>query len=126
FRGTRFWVEIDDAPAAAAAGRPTGHALLGAEIRTAAATRIFETHLSAAAVPLLGEHRIRDAVVVSATTLIEMMHAAAARVFGEQPLTLRDVLLSAPLVLPDEGAKVQVLVEADGRVAVHSWTGDAW
>lgn len=70
--------------------------------------------------PLLADHRVGGRIVVPGAALAEMALAAASRVLGTEQLELRDLDISAPLVLGRQAlTEVQVRALADqARVSV--------
>ncbi|HEX4382373.1 MAG TPA: SDR family NAD(P)-dependent oxidoreductase [Myxococcales bacterium] len=126
----RHWV--DGAHLKPIGGAPTGHPLLGDRLAAAGQRAVFETTLSLASHPWLGDHRVAGRLVVPGAALAEMSRAAAAQALGG-PAAVRDLLLQAPLILPDDGAarRVQAVVGTDGEVTLYSQgpasaAGEAW
>ncbi|MFD7656422.1 SDR family NAD(P)-dependent oxidoreductase [Actinosynnema sp. NPDC059797] len=140
FEHERFW--MDDP---AVVGEPVGagmdatdHPLLGAAMTLADSEGVvFTGRLSLRTHPWLADHRVGDAVLFPGTGFVELAARAGAEVGCG---VVEELTLSAPLVLPEQGAvQVQVTVaapDASGRraVAVHSredaaggepWTGHA-
>jgi phthiocerol/phenolphthiocerol synthesis type-I polyketide synthase C len=64
-------------------------------------TVIFETELSTEAEPILADHRVDGAVVLSAASLIDLVLTTASEAFGAGKRVLRDVVLHRSLVLED-------------------------
>ena len=96
----RYWID------ARSGRRPRGapkHPLLGRQSGGQDGV-VFETAVSAASPRYQGDHRIHDVLVVPATSYLEMVTAAAARVFGPGPHRLRDVVVRDALLIPEEGA----------------------
>jgi len=76
-----------------------------------AGTHFWETTLSASALPYLNDHRIQGVPVLPAAGYLEMALAAAAEVFGDQSIELRDVAFRKALFLPEGGTRtVQVIL----------------
>ncbi|MFC5053486.1 SDR family NAD(P)-dependent oxidoreductase [Saccharothrix xinjiangensis] len=140
FQHERFW--MDDP---AVVGEPVGagmdatdHPLLGAAMTLADSEGVvFTGRLALRTHPWLADHRIGDVVLFPGTGFVELAARAGA---GVGCGVVEELTLSAPLVLPEQGAvQVQVTVaapDASGRraVAVHSredaaggepWTGHA-
>ncbi|MEU7538901.1 SDR family NAD(P)-dependent oxidoreductase [Streptomyces narbonensis] len=103
---------------------PGGHPILGTPVALAGSGEtVFSGRVSLATHPWLAGHAVRDAVVVSAATLVDM----AVRAGDATGATVLDALsLRAPLVIAREGAvETQVRVGApdeSGRrsLAVHA------
>ncbi|MFF2747081.1 type I polyketide synthase [Kitasatospora sp. NPDC058048] len=101
-----------------------GHPMIGAGISLAGGDELlFTARLSADAHPWLADHRVHGRVVVPGTAFVELaVHAGDQAGCGD----LDELVLEAPLALPDRGAvQVQVAVGAagpDGRrtVTVHA------
>ncbi|MEU3529766.1 SDR family NAD(P)-dependent oxidoreductase, partial [Streptomyces sp. NPDC038707] len=132
FQHRPYWLN----PAAAkgdvsAAGLDSaGHPLLGAVVELAGDQSVLLTgRLSTATRPWLADHVVLGSVLLPGTVFVELaLHA------GRQSGCdiLDELVLEAPMVLPDDGSvPVQVVVGApDGTgrrpVTVHSRTGGAW
>ena len=65
-------------------------------------TVILETSLSTESEPVLADHRVDGAVVLSAASLIELVLATATEAFGAEKRLLRDLVLHRSLVLEDD------------------------
>ncbi|MEU5696844.1 beta-ketoacyl synthase N-terminal-like domain-containing protein [Actinosynnema sp. NPDC020468] len=115
FDGRRYWLE------APAAGAPhaTGHPLLGPALALGDGGTVFTGRISVEDHPWLEAHTVHGAVVLPASALVEMVLRAGAEVGAT---ALADLVVTAPLVLPGQGAvRVQVKVTAaDGPVTVHA------
>lgn len=74
---------------------------------------LFETRFHIDVLPLLADHRLYDAVVVSGASHVSLVMGAAAQLLGEGPLELRDIVFQQALVVPEGGCTVQLGVEAD-------------
>ncbi|WP_163864653.1 type I polyketide synthase [Myxococcus eversor] len=116
FERQRHWLDVP-APWARPV-RSTTHPLLGARWDSAAlreGTTVFSQELEAKALPLLGDHRVYGKAVVPAAAFVEMVVAAAAQVSGSESMTLEEVTLHQPLVLPEQRTRVvQTLLEEQG------------
>ncbi|MFF8034762.1 SDR family NAD(P)-dependent oxidoreductase [Streptomyces sp. NPDC016626] len=109
------------------------HPLLGAAVPLADSDGVlFTGRISARSHPWFADHAVAGTLLVPGTALVELALHAGAALGCER---LEELVLQAPLVLPDEGAlQLQVTVgdpDADGRrpVAVHSrgdQEGDVW
>lgn len=73
-------------------------------------TVILETQFSTESEPVLADHRVDGAVVVSAASLIELILTTATEAFGEGKRLLRDVVFQRSLVLEDAVQKTVQLV----------------
>ncbi|MEU7076085.1 SDR family NAD(P)-dependent oxidoreductase, partial [Streptomyces narbonensis] len=125
FRHRRYWLEgRAEAPgdATALGLAAADHPLLGAEVAMADRDGyVYTGRLSTRTHPWLVDHAVAGSVLVPGTGLLELVLAA-----GEQAGAghVEELLLSAPLVLPERGGvQVQVLVggaeESAGRRAVE-------
>ncbi|WSK48184.1 SDR family NAD(P)-dependent oxidoreductase [Micromonospora zamorensis] len=125
FQHRRYWPA---GPAAAARRDRTGHPLFDTAVTLAEAggERVLTGHWSVATLPWLADHRVDGALLVPGTALVE---AALAAGTGDR---LDDLVLSAPLILDEGGAQIQVRVGAatdEGRrpVTIHASTdGATW
>ncbi|WP_455713377.1 type I polyketide synthase, partial [Streptomyces zhihengii] len=112
FERERFWPRPNhgsgDLRAVGQAG--SGHALLGSVVPLAEGDGALLTgRLSVEALPWLADHVVLGRVVVPGTALVEMALRAGQEVGCG---LLRELVLQAPLVLPDSaGVQVQVRVE---------------
>ncbi|MFE7385779.1 type I polyketide synthase, partial [Streptomyces zhihengii] len=112
FERERFWPRANpgsgDLRAVGQAG--SGHALLGSVVPLAEGDGALLTgRLSVEALPWLADHVVLGRVVVPGTALVEMALRAGQEVGCG---LLRELVLQAPLVLPDSaGVQVQVRVE---------------
>ncbi|KJE19269.1 Polyketide synthase dehydratase, partial [Frankia torreyi] len=127
FQHQRYWLEdAPDAPGdlSGAGLRSAGHPLLGAIVRLATEDAVVLTgRLAAATQPWLTDHLVQGSVVVPGTAFVELaLHAGD----GLGADLLDELVVEAPLVLPDRGAvAIQVTVAAPddtGRrpVTIHS------
>ncbi|MBI1357396.1 MAG: SDR family NAD(P)-dependent oxidoreductase [Acidobacteria bacterium] len=138
FQRKRFWLE-DKAPAPRRAAAATG-SLLGRRIELAfqSGMKVWETDLSLASWPFLGDHRVLGEAVFPGAGYVEMALAAAAEAQGGGPARLESLsferMLPLPadapgpvqLVLREESAGIEILrrtpegawdLHASGRVA---------
>ncbi|MDF5757172.1 type I polyketide synthase [Spongiactinospora sp. TRM90649] len=131
FAKERYWPEpvawVGDV--ASAGLGVTGHPLLGAGVGLAHADEyLFTARLSAQTHPWLADHVVMGRIVVPGTAFVELAIRAGDQVGCGH---LEELVLRAPLVLPESGAvQVQVSLGApddDGRreIAVHSRAQDA-
>ncbi|MEU3878039.1 type I polyketide synthase, partial [Streptomyces sp. NPDC029704] len=131
FQHQRFWpaVMTPDGSAPADGLAPAEHPLLTGTVTLAGSDGfLFTGRLSARSHAWLADHVVMGSVLVPGTALVEL----ALRAGNEAGCgVVEELTLAAPLVLPEQGAGVQVQVwvgEADetGRrsVTVHSRTGE--
>nr|MDQ2693986.1 SDR family NAD(P)-dependent oxidoreductase [Pseudomonadota bacterium] len=130
FQRRRYWL---DPPRSEAPREPKLHPLLDKKIRSPLLKEtLFETRLHVEAQPFLADHRVYDQVVVSGACHMAMALAAAESVFGSA--ALEDVVFARPLVVPEAGCTVQLVItpQAGGAAAFRlislgadpeSWTG---
>ena len=135
----RYWLDAPPAAGRGPAANPAedrataGHPLLGERLRSPALQgAVFETRLTLAAIPFLRDHRLLGAAVLPLTAYLEVVAAAADAVLGAGPHLIEDLTIQAPLVLPEEDARVvQIHLAPDGQggasFAVFSLQGeDHW
>ncbi|QCX80351.1 Erythronolide synthase, modules 3 and 4 [Streptomyces sp. YIM 121038] len=124
FQRRRYWLEDAAPPVAdvAAAGLDgVDHPLLGAALPLADGSggTLFTGSVSARTHPWLADHAVADVLVVPGTALVEAALHAGAQTGCD---TLEELVLEAPLILPEQGVvRVQVSVagpDAAGRRAV--------
>ncbi len=126
FERRSFWI----APVAPGAHRiaalpaPTG--LLGS--RLPIALPMFETRLTPASTPYLGDHRVQGVVLVPGPVFLELAQAAAREAVGPGLRAVEAFVICEPLVLTDAGRTVQTHVGAEeaGRLpfSIHSRAAD--
>ena len=85
-------------------GRPSGHPLLGARLRTSASEAIYESQIHADAPGFAREHRVLDHVILPATAFLDTLVAAAQQLHGRDAVAVENVTLPAALVLEEDGA----------------------
>ncbi|WP_433789717.1 type I polyketide synthase [Actinoplanes sp. CA-252034] len=123
FQREHFW--LASAPGAgdlAAAGLDdTGHPMLAAAVLLPGdGTVAFSGHVSRRTHPWLLDHEVLGRVLVPGAALLEL--ALAAGEWTGSPV-VGELLLKAPLVLPETGgADLRVTVTADREIAIHSRT----
>ncbi|MEU7751231.1 type I polyketide synthase [Micromonospora sp. NPDC049171] len=125
FHRERYWLlnrtgAADPADLGLAAA---GHPLLGAAVAMADGGQVVLTgRVSRSGQSWLADHRIAGRLLVPGTALVEM----AIRAGDEAGVGRVDELtVQAPMVLPDSGGlQVQVGVDADGHVRIHSRPDD--
>ncbi|WP_438860733.1 type I polyketide synthase [Actinoplanes cyaneus] len=123
FQREHFW--LASAPGAgdlAAAGLDgTGHPLLAATVLLPGSdTVVFTGHVSRRGQPWLTDHDVLGTVLVPGAGLLELALAAGER--AGLPV-VRELLLQAPMVLPETGGiDLRVTVTGDRAVTIHSRT----
>ncbi|HET9381350.1 MAG TPA: SDR family NAD(P)-dependent oxidoreductase, partial [Streptomyces sp.] len=115
FDHQRYWLRpAESATDAASLGQaPAGHPLLGAVVHLPqSGGLVFTSRLSLRTHPWLADHRVGGAVLLPGTALVEL----AVRAGDEAGCgTLEELVIEAPLVLPDRGAlRLQVAVGGPG------------
>ncbi|MET9831163.1 SDR family NAD(P)-dependent oxidoreductase [Streptomyces sp. NPDC006385] len=121
----RHWIEPATSATAPGLFDRAAHPLLGIQLQSADATRwTFRDEWSPATADWLPDHTVFGRTVVSGTTLMELCRAALAVARPEAPADITDLLLLAPLTLPDTGTvEVSVEVTTAGtapEITVHS------
>ncbi|MEZ0073286.1 type I polyketide synthase [Planotetraspora sp. GP83] len=128
FQHERLWVEPPPAGPSDVSGLGLGaadHPLLGAAVTLADGDgTVLTGKLSLATHPWLADHTVFDTVIVPGTAFIDLATHAADHT-GHT--TIDELILHAPLVLPDrDGVHLQVIVNADRHtVDIYSRPGDA-
>ncbi|MBB4911538.1 type I polyketide synthase [Actinophytocola algeriensis] len=125
FQHERYWPKPGQrgADAAGLGLTAAGHPLLGAAVPLADGSGVVLTgRLSPATQPWLAEHRVGGTVLAPATGLLELAVRAGDEV-GRS--VVEELMLLAPLVVPDQGVQVQVRVATgDHIVSIHSRPDD--
>ncbi|WP_330302726.1 MULTISPECIES: SDR family NAD(P)-dependent oxidoreductase [unclassified Streptomyces] len=121
----RHWIEPESASGAPGLFDRAAHPLLGVQLQSADETRwTFRNEWSPATADWLPDHAVFGRTVVSGTTLMELCRAALAVARPDAPGDVTDLLLLAPLTLPQSGtAEVSVEVVTTGpvpEITVHS------
>ncbi|QDY80458.1 type I polyketide synthase [Streptomyces qinzhouensis] len=126
FQRASYWLEADEPADLAAAGlRSAGHPLLRGELSLADGGRqVFTGRLTPGALPWLADHTVAGTPVLPGAALVELALHAGDRVGCG---TVEELVLEAPLAVPDEGCLIQLLLEpADGKghraFTVHAHT----
>ncbi|MGV9317193.1 SDR family NAD(P)-dependent oxidoreductase, partial [Streptomyces sp. NPDC003691] len=127
FQRTSYWLEADEPADLAAAGlRSAGHPLMRGELSLADGGRqVFTGRLTPGSLPWLADHTVAGIPVLPGAALVELaLHT------GERTgcPSVEELVLEAPLTVPDEGRPVQLLLEpADGKgrraFTVHAHPG---
>ncbi|WP_327416912.1 SDR family NAD(P)-dependent oxidoreductase [Streptomyces sp. NBC_01233] len=125
FQGARFWLNSPATPedVASLGLTPAEHPLLGAVTSLAGGEGLlFTGRVARSTHPWIADHAVSGTVLLPGTALVEMAVAAGER-FGYD--RLRELVLEAPLVLPEDGRihlQVALGAEESGTrsVSVHS------
>ncbi|HEV2344044.1 MAG TPA: SDR family NAD(P)-dependent oxidoreductase, partial [Actinocrinis sp.] len=129
FNGDRHWTEPTGSGAGSAdpdLAAGARHPLLGVELASADASRwTFRKTWTVRTADWLRDHSVFGRVVLSGTTVLELCWAALDAAFPDRLFDVADLLLIAPLVLPEsEAVEVQIEVVAGeseiGEVSVYS------
>ncbi|MBP7570508.1 MAG: SDR family NAD(P)-dependent oxidoreductase, partial [Acidobacteria bacterium] len=111
FERSRCWAEVVP-PSGTRTRAGAGHPLLGRELRSPAlADRVFEAFITPDAGGWLKDHLVLGRVIVPGAALLEMALSAARPSEGGS-VRATDVVVLQPLVVPDEGVTVQVVLRA--------------
>jgi acyl transferase domain-containing protein/NADPH:quinone reductase-like Zn-dependent oxidoreductase len=104
FQRERYWFRAKaEAALGSVRGRPTGDALLGKRLHSAAENTIYETHLRAFAPAFIAHHRVLGRVVLPATAYLNMLVAAARDVCRSDIVCIEDVTITEAMLLEDDG-----------------------
>ncbi|WP_307811746.1 SDR family NAD(P)-dependent oxidoreductase, partial [Streptomyces sp. AV19] len=87
-----------------------GHPLLSAGVSVAGGGFVFTGRLSTGSHPWLADHAVAGRVLVPGAALVELALRAGQQVGAER---LEELVLHAPLVVPDDGAAVDLQVGVD-------------
>ncbi len=124
FQHERYWQLPDSATDASGLGlRAMPHALLGAIVDVPDSGRVVVSgRLSVATMPWLADHAVFGRILFPGTGFVELATAVADRVGCD---SVRELTLTAPLLLDDKSVQVCVVLDepgADGdrRVSIHS------
>ncbi|MEH6374739.1 type I polyketide synthase [Streptomyces sp. KLMMK] len=110
------------------------HPLLGGQVNDPEQPDryLWQTPIGPQRLPWLADHQVADVPVLPGTGLLEMMLAAAARVFGTTRVTACDVEALSPLILDPEpqvttrllrdgdAARVEILTVSPDGITVHA------
>ncbi|MGC4808862.1 SDR family NAD(P)-dependent oxidoreductase [Micromonospora sp. DT233] len=125
FQRRRFWISADRPADVAAAGLTNaGHALLGATVALAeGGATAFTARLSPSGQAWLADHRIGDQILFPGTAYVDLALHAADRL---GLAGVDELLIEAPLLLPDRGAvEFQLLVAPPGSDGSRAFTAHA-
>ncbi|MDQ1039017.1 acyl transferase domain-containing protein [Streptomyces sp. V3I8] len=125
FQRRRYWLDtpVPSGNAADLGLAPAGHPLLGSLTSLAAGDGLLLAgRLSPHTHPWLAQHVIGGAALLPGAAVVELTVAAGDRA-GRG--SLRELVLEEPLLLPDEGIRVQITVDppdaaGECSVAIHS------
>jgi acyl transferase domain-containing protein len=121
FQRRRHWLDADEnqppkPPPATAASMAAAGSLLGRRLHSPAlSATVFETELSAAALPALRDHRLYGEPVVSGVLHLSLVSAAMQELATPlRGLVFQGIQFLQPLILPETGTRtVQTLLSAD-------------
>ena len=130
FARQRYWVDPPARTAAATPARdrqpvPAAHPLLGAEVRAAISTTLFEQEISTESPAFLADHVIHGEVVFPAAGFVEIMLAAAETLSQQGPRVIEDFVVAEPLLLaPGRRLVLQTVLTPgpSGETAVEVFT----
>jgi acyl transferase domain-containing protein/acyl carrier protein len=104
FQRQRCWFPVKRARITATGARHTGHPLLGAKLRTAAADAIYESRIAAAEPAFVQQHRVLGHVILPATAFLDTLLAAARATYGRDAVHIEDVVVQEAMVFDQDGA----------------------
>ncbi|GAJ83837.1 putative polyketide synthase [Nocardia brasiliensis NBRC 14402] len=106
----------------------TQHPLLGGHVQEPDRPdqHRWQTPIGPRLLPWLADHSVADVPVLPGTGMVEMMLAAAARVYGSDRVGARDVTIASPLLLDTEPLVTTTLTRHGGsaRVEIVSTSAD--
>jgi acyl transferase domain-containing protein/thioesterase domain-containing protein/acyl carrier protein len=115
----------DSSAVAQPTGGVSGHSLLGAQLSTVWANKLFEARLSANSPAFLTDHQVQGSVVTPAAAYIEQGLAAAQQVFGPGQHGLANLVIQQAMFLP-EGVRRRVQVsispESGGEATFETYS----
>ncbi|MET7774142.1 type I polyketide synthase, partial [Nocardia sp. NPDC005366] len=121
FQRRRFWsLPQSNGDATGLGVHAVGHPLLGAWVETPDSGRVMVTgRVSLASMPWLADHAVAGRTVFPGTGFVELVAAVAERLGAAE---IRDLAITAPLVLSDNAVRMRIVVDepdAEGRRAVR-------
>lgn len=125
-----YWIGGADAVTCQPAAMHSGHPLLGTIIDTPLPQTIYAAGPGVRATGYLADHRLGGTAIMPAAGYLEIGLAAGQRMWSKGRVCLREMLIQAPLMLPDgQDCRLQTVVapvDSDAhRLTVHSWQGAA-
>ncbi len=119
----RYWIQAS--AATARTGEGTGHPLLGVCVPVAGMSAVYEGMLGLATHPWLGDHRVAGHALVPGAAVAELVRAAGAD-GATSGSGVTGLVLQAPLVLPETGARrVQVVLTDVASASVYSQSAES-
>ena len=131
FQRQRHWLELARPVSKQSPGRISNHdqkahPLLGRRVHSPAMREtLFEMEVNATTPPLLNDHRVYGAAIVSGPTQMSMAVQAAASIWGSRPVEVRDITFLQPNILPEEAYRQMQLVfipSADGSASFKTYS----
>jgi acyl transferase domain-containing protein/D-arabinose 1-dehydrogenase-like Zn-dependent alcohol dehydrogenase len=126
FQRQRFWLRSGSgvADVSSAGVSPLGHPLLGGAVAVPdSGAVVFTGRLATSAQPWLGEHALHDTTVLPGAAVLELAFRAGEHLGRDR---VDDLVLAAPVVLPERGGLQLRLVadepDAAGRQAFRVYT----
>nr|AIU56842.1 anatoxin-a synthetase E polyketide synthase [Cuspidothrix issatschenkoi RM-6] len=121
FQKERCWVEVKQERAPRKSSEISAHPLLQERIYSSVLKQgevQFEAYLSTDDLPYLSEHRAFGQAIMPASAYFEMVLAAGNQLFGNRPITFKDVAIEKALKL-EEPQTLQLLLTPDQEG--YSW-----
>ncbi|OBQ19025.1 type I polyketide synthase [Anabaena sp. AL93] len=115
FQRERCWVEVKQERVARKSSEISAHPLLQERIYSSVLKQgevQFEAYLSTDDLPYLSEHRAFGQAIMPASAYFEMVLAAGNQLFGNRPITFKDVAIEKALKL-EEPQTVQLVLTPD-------------
>jgi acyl transferase domain-containing protein/NAD(P)-dependent dehydrogenase (short-subunit alcohol dehydrogenase family)/acyl carrier protein len=119
FQRQRYWLEASrgSGDASSLGQSSTEHPLLGASVPLADGSQLLTGRISQATHPWLAEHAIAGTAILPGTAFVELALRAGQEVGATY---LAELILEAPLPIPEEGAvQLQVTVSQDEDAGEH-------
>jgi acyl transferase domain-containing protein/NADPH:quinone reductase-like Zn-dependent oxidoreductase/acyl carrier protein/short-subunit dehydrogenase len=105
FQRERYWFRANrGASPVSTRGRSTGHALLGARLRSASADTIFEARVAADTPAFVRQHRVLGHVVMPAAAYLDTLLACAREMLRTDAVSIESIAVNEAMLLPDDGA----------------------
>src|SRR5262249_7649864 len=112
----RYWLDAAKAVRGHQGRVDSGHPLLGMHISVAGAGAGLRPKGGARGGPSPPAPHVYGSLVVPAAAVLELMHAAGAALLGPGRLRVLGLILQAPLILPEKGARRVQVVLAEATV----------